>query len=193
MGYLPRSGRSLLRGHIVYAHRDEAGDIISYSGRDPRYEAKKLKWIKDGKPETKKPIKHRYVKGFHRGIELYGQHAQRLSEEVRQSLQQYGLIIVEGQNDVIRLGTLGIPAVGLMSSKATTEQIDKICRFTRQLADNRSLLLPDNDPEGQSGCKDLAWELLKRAVDVKLAWSPATTDLMQPEQLEDATILQRNY
>jgi DNA primase len=34
--------------------------------------------------------------------------------------------VVEGQNDVIRLDTLGFPAIALCSNKATETQIDKL-------------------------------------------------------------------
>ena len=97
MGYLPRSGRSLMRGLIIYAHQNEQGDILSYSGRDAAFEEKWQKWIRDGRPEKKRPNKHRYVKGFHKGIELYGAFAERLqNRRLKESLGKHGLFVVEG-------------------------------------------------------------------------------------------------
>jgi hypothetical protein len=80
MGYLPRDGRSLFRGSIVYAHTDETGEILTYSARDPLFDEKWAAWIRDGRPEKSKPMKHRYVKGYHRGLELFGQSAERLQD-----------------------------------------------------------------------------------------------------------------
>lgn len=72
-------------------------------GRDLNFETKWADWIKCGKPEGKKPGKHRYVTGYHRGLELYGGHAARLQEPwVKDSLNRYGLVIAEGMNDVLR-------------------------------------------------------------------------------------------
>lgn len=62
MGYLPRDGRSLFRGMIVYAHSNEAGQILTYSARDPAFSDKWADWIRDGRPEKSRPSKHRWDK-----------------------------------------------------------------------------------------------------------------------------------
>lgn len=54
-------------------------------------------------------MKHRYVKGYHKGLELYGQSAERLQDRrLRDSLGRLGLVVMEGMNDVIRLNELGV-------------------------------------------------------------------------------------
>lgn len=190
LGYLPRDGRSLFRGQIVYAHQDVAGEIITYSARDPAFEEKWQQWIRDGKPESSKPLKHRYVKGYHRGIELYGQSSTRLEDRrIKESLGRLGLVVCEGMNDVVRMDLLGVAAVGLCSNKATDAQIDKIERFARQAACGRVVLLPDNDEEGESGCKELLWSLAELGLNVRLAWSRkshgGSFDGRQPEDLTE--------
>jgi 5S rRNA maturation endonuclease (ribonuclease M5) len=188
MGYLPRDGRSLLRGLIVYAHTNEAGDILSYSGRDPTFADKWNEWVRAGRPEKSRPMKHRYVKGYHKGLELYGQSADRLQDRrLRDSLSRIGLVIVEGMNDVIRLNELGVAAVGVCSNQATDEQLEKLTRFARAVAGSRIVLVPDNDDEGESGFKDLLWSLAERGLDVRLAWSRRSHNSQfngkQPEDL----------
>jgi len=190
LGYLPRDGRSLFRGLIVYAHQNEAGEILTYSARDPGFEAKWHQWIQDGRPESQKPLKHRYVKGYHRGLELYGQSADRLqNRQLKESLGHQGLIVVEGMNDVIRLDLLGVAAVGLCSNKATDEQLDKLERFARQAALGRVVLLPDNDSEGEAGFKELLWALGERGLEIQLGWSRKSHGgrfaEKQPEDLTD--------
>jgi 5S rRNA maturation endonuclease (ribonuclease M5) len=163
---------------------NERGEIISYSGRDLNFETKWDDWIKSGKPEGKKPGKHRYVSGYHRGLELYSGHATRLQEPwVKESLNRYGLVIVEGMNDVMRLDELQVAAVGLGSNKVTTEQLEKLTRFARQLTNNRIRLLPDCDEEGESGFKDLLWKLAENQLQTRLAWSSKTNAGRQPESL----------
>jgi 5S rRNA maturation endonuclease (ribonuclease M5) len=189
VGYLPRDGRSMFRGLFVYTHRNAAGDVISYSARDPHFEEKQQAWLRQGETKaSRKPIKHKYVKGFARGLELYGQQTARLEEaNIHASLDRYGLIVVEGANDVIALDNLGLAAVGLCSNRATNHQIEKIERFAQQAAAGRVTLLPDNDDEGEAGFRELLWSLVDRGLDVKLGWSSARSGGqyagMQPEEI----------
>ena len=174
MGYLPNSASSLLRGRVVYAYGNEQDDILSYFGRDPQFEQHWIEWEQAGRPDDKRPMKHRFVKDFHRGLELYGQNgATRLQEpHVRESLASIGLVVAEGPNDIIKLDTLGVAAVGLCSNKTTDEQVDKIARFAKRLAAGRVVLMPDNDAEGEEGFKELLWRLNQcEGVTVRLAWS----------------------
>lgn len=172
MGYLPRNGRSLMRGLIVYAHQDIDGDIISYSGRDAAFEEKWQQWVRDGRPEKKRPNKHRYVKGFHKGIELYGAYSERLQDRtLKESLGKHGLVIVEGQNDVMRLDCLGIAAIALCSNKATDTQIQKLEKIAKSASQGKITLMPDNDEEGEAGFKELLWKLAEHGLETRLAWS----------------------
>ncbi|TWT84335.1 hypothetical protein CA13_58120 [Planctomycetes bacterium CA13] len=84
----------------------------------------------------------------------------RLKEPyVEESLGTYGVVVCEGQNEVLRMETLGVAAVGLGSNKATDHPIEKLIRFARQAGDNRVLLLPDCDEEGEHGFRELLWRL----------------------------------
>ena len=134
-------------------------------------------------------MKTKFVKGYHRGLELYGQHASRLKDrKIEDSLSQHGLVIVEGPNDVMRLDCLGIAAVGLCSDKATGEQVEKICRFAKQVAKGRVSLMLDRDEEGEAGAKELLWRLSQWDGTISsVGWSdgPNGTALpiIQPEEL----------
>lgn len=191
VGYLPRNGRSLFRGWIVYTQRNQRGDVISYSGRDPNHAEKLQKWIRDGCPEGKKPNKHRYVSGYQRGLELYGQQSVRLQQtRIWESLSKIGLLVVEGANDVIRLDRLDAAAVGLCSNRATDEQVAKIIRYSHEAAESQVVLLPDCDREGEEGFRDLLWKLNEASLNVRLGWSSTMFDgefaSRQPEQVTDA-------
>ena len=189
IGWIPGNGRSLFRkNYLVYTHRDIRGDVVSYSGRDLTFESKWEKWLKQNKPEGKKPNKHRYVSGFHRGAELYGGQASRLDEPyVKESLHKHGVVVVESANNVVGLSCLGVCAVGFCSNKATQQQIEMVAKFAQQVANNRVLLLPDCDEQGEDGFKDLLWRMAERGLDVKLGISSQMFDGrfagMQPEDL----------
>lgn len=174
-GYLPRSAKSLFRGYFMYCLANERNDVVTWFGRDLNFEQKRRDWDQSGRDAQKKPHKTRFVTGFHRGQELFGQHGPRRLQqnpELRAWLQDAGLIVVEGPNDVIRLDTLGAASVGLMSNKATSDQIRKLTRFARDRADNRIVLLPDNDKDGEDGFMRLHWQLSGVSdIDVHLGWS----------------------
>ncbi len=189
VGWVP--GRSLFRKHyFVYAHRNTRGDIVTYSGRDLNYETKREKWELNGKPNGEKPYKHRFVSGYKRGVELYGGHISRLEEPaMKKSLEQHGLVVVEGMNNVIRLDALGVCAVGVCSNKATNQQVDMMAKFAQQVGNNRIMLLPDCDIEGEEGFQPLLWKLAERVVDVRLGMSSQMfDDKFAGKQPEDLTI-----
>ena len=176
MGYLPRDSGDdksggTMRGKIVYGYADQEGNVLTWFGRDPDFDEKHRRWEATDRSDTE-PDKFHFVKGFHRGLELYGQHGrERLQRPgYREKIRQLGLIVVEGPNDVIALDCLGIPAVGLCSNTVTDEQADKLATWAHQFAGGVITLMLDCDPEGENGAKQALWKLAQRC-RVRLAWS----------------------
>lgn len=141
-GYLPNDGGGdkrgwSLRGSILYPVLSEQGKVLAWAGRDVQFEQKEKEYQQLSPAERsgkESPAKHRFPKGFHRGIELFGQQASRLEESgYREFITQHGLIIVEGFNDVIGLDALGVPALSIMSNRMTEPQGEKIARFAKRL------------------------------------------------------------
>jgi hypothetical protein len=181
-GYLPNDGGGdkrgwSLRGSILYPVLSEHGKVLAWVGRDVQYEQKEREYQQLSPAERvgkEPPAKHRFPKGFHRGLELFGQHASRLREPgYRDFVAQHGLIIVEGFNDVIGLDNLGVPALGIMSNRMTDAQGEKIVRFAKQLGVNRVNLMFDCEDTGSEGAKEALWFFAERKLDVRLVWSPA--------------------
>ncbi len=191
MGYLPRSAgedRSggTMRGTVVYPVLSEAGEVLTWFGRDPSFEEKRQQWEASGR-QDREPDKFHFVKGFHRGLELFGQHAARAKEPgYRELMREVGMIVVEGPNDVIALDALGVPAVGLCSNVLTKEQAAKLVRFAKLVSRGRVVLLLDCDPAGEAGAKEALWQLSPHC-DVRLGWNATTHDGRfrgrQPESL----------
>jgi 5S rRNA maturation endonuclease (ribonuclease M5) len=177
VGYLPRDvgggdkSGGTMRGNIVYGYSDERGEVLTWFGRDPEHEEKHRFWETTDR-RLSEPEKFHFVKGFHRGMELYGQNGgSRLRRPgFREKLEKLGLIVVEGPNDVIALDCLNIPAVGLCSNTATDVQIEKLSRWANELAGGVVTLMLDCDSEGESGAKQFLWKLAQRC-RVRLAWS----------------------
>lgn len=174
-GYLPRDAGGdktggTMRGKIVYAYLSEDADVLTWFGRNPDFEDKHLEWQKSDKTEPE-PEKFHFVKGFHRGAagDLFGQHQFR-GEQVQEQLRGLGLVLVEGPNSVIRLATLGIPAVALCSNTITREQAANAARLAREVAGGIVTVFLDCDPEGHSGMRQCLG-YLSQLVPVRLAWS----------------------
>ena len=188
MGYLPHSSKSLLRGQVVYGYRSPAGELLTWFGRNVRFEEQLAHWKASDRSEPE-PIKTRFVKGFHRGLELYGEDVARrelfdefpsvlfsedsVRREQLADLLKMGVVVVEGPNDAIRLNTLGVPAVALCSNTITQEQVDRIATLADDLGDGCVTLMLDNDEEGILGTHQVL-PLLAEKVPVRLAWSSTT-------------------
>ncbi len=201
VGYLPQDGGGdkrgwSLRGNLIYPVLSEGGEVLSWVGRDVHYEEKEREFARLSPAERaakEPPGKHRFPKGFHRGLELFGQQASRLAEPgYREFIAQHGLVIVEGFNDVIGLDNAGLPALGIMSNRMTEAQGQKITRWAKQLASGRVTLLFDCQSSGSEGAKEALWFFAQQQLDVRLAWSPTMhgggfAD-MQPELLTRASL-----
>jgi hypothetical protein len=175
-GYLPRDvggedkSGGTMRGKFVYGFEGEDGKVLTWFGRDPDFEEKRRAWEAGGRVE-REPEKFHFVKGFHRGIELFGQSARRLqSREAREAVARYGVVVVEGPNDVIALDALGVPAVAICSNVMTDAQAEKVARFANLVADGRATVMLDCDEEGESGAARAVWSLSQRCL-VRTAWS----------------------
>lgn len=174
MGYLPRDtggedkSGGTMRGKIVYGYRNEAGEILAWFGRDPEFEEKRQQWESTGRTE-KEPEKFHFVKGFHRGLELFG--IDRLRDPTRAELvKKLGILLVEGPNDVIRLDTLGVPALALCSNTITREQAVKAAQLAKELANGIVTVFLDCDEEGLNGMKQCL-DTLAQQTPVRLAWT----------------------
>lgn len=182
VGYLPRDGGGdkrgwSLRGNILYPILSQDGKVLTWVGRDPGFEDKERQFNAlppDQRSGQTPPMKHRFTKGFHRGLELFGQQGSRLKESgYREAVQQHGILVVEGFNDVIGLDNHGIPAVAICSNRITAEQVDKIAHWARLLAKGKVSLMFDCEPTGDEGAKEALWLLVQRGLDVRLVWSQA--------------------
>ena len=85
-------------------------------------------------------------------------------------MQKIGLLVVEGPYDVIRLDTLGAPALALCSNRITREQAVKVALLARELSNGIVTVLLDCDPEGLNGMTQCL-DYLAQVTPVRLAWN----------------------
>ena len=84
-------------------------------------------------PTKNEPRKFKFVKGFHRGQELFGlpQFQKLATKEYFEQNPQAGIVLVEGQNDAINLQTLGIPTLAICSNTITETQADNLATLAK--------------------------------------------------------------
>jgi len=90
-GYLPNDGGGdkrgwSLRGSILYPVLSEHGHVLAWVGRDTQYEqkARDYQQLSPAKRSAKEPpAKHRFPKGFHRGLELFGHSASHVTTRAK--------------------------------------------------------------------------------------------------------------
>ncbi len=189
-GYLPNNAGSLLRGHFVYGYPDVDGNILTWFGRNLNYEEQHKKWQRSG-DSSKEPRKFKFVKGFHRGQELFGE-PQFHELSTPKQIQKTGIILVEGPNDVINLHSLGIPALAVCSNLITETQADKLAELANNIPGGHISVMFDLDREGETGAKQAVLELAKRCC-VKLAWNSEMADGQfkerQPELVKEDELM----
>tara|TARA_R110002111_G_scaffold164386_3_gene230555 strand:- start:9528 stop:10748 length:1221 start_codon:yes stop_codon:yes gene_type:complete len=185
-GYLPSNEKGLLRGHFVYGYPDADGNILTWFGRNLNYEDQHKKWQRSG-DSSKEPQKFKFVKGFHRGQELLGE-PQFRELATPEQIQQFGIILVEGPNDVINLHTLGIPALAVCSNTVTETQVDKLATLANSIPGGHVSVMFDLDREGENGAKQTVLELAKRCC-VRLGWTAkAAEGKFKGRQPESVTV-----
>lgn len=168
IGYLPRSAKSLLRGKIVYPYHSPTGEILTWFGRDPGYETKRRLWDATDRTEPE-PIKTQFVRGFHRGLEVWGEDVVRAAEWTGAPART-GLAVVEGPNDAVNLQVLGVPTVALCSNTITQDQVARIIKLAQEATGNLVTLLLDTDEEGDHGLKQVL-PLLAERLHVRVPWN----------------------
>jgi len=164
-GYMPGSSKSSLRGQWVFGVQNEQGEPLAWVGRNVRYEAE------NAQPGTE-VAKYRFPSQalFRRGLELYGQEFLN-DERFADSLRRYGIIIVEGFTDRIRLHELGVMSLAMMSNRITDEQSERLADYANRYGSGRVGVMHDADGPGDEGAKETLWRMHELGLDAYLVWS----------------------
>jgi hypothetical protein len=189
-GYMPGSSKSSLRGNWVFGVQSEQGEPLAWVGRNVRYDEEHEKWATSGR-QGREPMKYRFPNQslFRRGLELYGQ--EFLSDaRFAESLKQFGVILVEGFTDRLRLHEIGVMSVAMMSNKITDEQTERLARYAQVYGQGRVGVMHDADGPGDDGAKETLWRMHERGIAAYLIWSQRRFDGLytgrQPESVSES-------
>ncbi len=174
MGYLPRStgedkAGGTMRGKVVYPYLSETGELLTWFGLDPEFAEKLAEWEKSDRSE-KEPSRYHFVKGFHWGIELWGQHL--LGDPSKKArLESFGLPLVSEPHDAIFLAEQGLPASALVQPAITREQAVKAGKLAKEHAGGKLAIFLKNDAASEPLMKQCLGYLAQECF-VRLAWTP---------------------
>ena len=153
LGVCPGASRSMMAGRCCVPVHDGSGQLIAYAGRYLGDNPKEPKWL--------------LPKGFEKRLILFNAHRVVGASTV---------VLVEGFFDAMRLHGLGIPAVAVMGTALSAEQV----ALLRDLRVHQVIVLFDGDEEGQAAVPDvvlaLAEEFFVRAVSIPPGNDPASLE-----------------
>ncbi len=153
--------KGLHAGRIIIPIHNEQGKLVAYAGR-----------IIDER-EIKNGIKYYFPPGFHKVAELYNIHRVVANPKF---VEKYGIILVEGFFDVIRLWQNGIiNAVALMGTSMSIWQKELLLKQT-----NKIVLMLDKDEAGKKATRKIAADLVTSCF-LKIPAFPENK--IQPEDL----------
>lgn len=144
--------KGMMAGRVVIPIHDADGRIVGYAGRAIK------------KQDEEKRGKYLLPSGFIKSVELFNYHRVAAKNKL---LREYGLIVVEGFFDAIKLTALGYPNVtALMGSSLSDTQEKLLLSLT-----NKLLLFLDNDEAGIEATEKIHQKLIHKAF-IKIAKYP---------------------
>lgn len=173
LGYFPRDAGEnksggTMRGRIVFPFLSDSGELLTWFGLDPEFAEKHAEWEKSDRKD-REPTRYHFVKGFHWGIELWGQHLVS-DPAARPRLESFGLPLVPEPTDAILLAQKGLPGVALIQPTITREQAAKVGRLARAHAGGKVTIFLNCDEAGETLMKQCLGFLAQECF-VRLAWT----------------------
>lgn len=152
--------RGMMKDRIAISIHDATGQLVAYAGR----------WVSGELPEGEE--KYKLPPGFKKSIVLYNLH--RVKGKVH-------LVVVEGFFSVMRLHTLGVPAVALMG-RSLSEVQEKLLQ---ESGVKLLTLMLDGDPSG----REAQAALLQRLAGKFLVRTVALADSAELDTIEESALL----
>jgi len=163
----------MMKGRIAFPIRSRDGEIMAYAGRAVK------------QADEEENGKYRFPPRFNKLLELYNIDRIVDSKEAKKAVKDFGLIVVEGFTDVLRLDQEGFPnVVALMGSVMGPKQ--KAMLLDPQINPTRRLtLFLDNDKAGEQGKRKIASECIYGEGFVRyVPWGSAPEGNAEPEHFD---------
>jgi DNA primase catalytic core len=180
---LPTVGSSLhiLTGSEIQYTDAFAGDRVVFPINDQRRKLIGLAARAAGPLAALQKAKYLFTKNFPKGRVLYrGDQAFNLVRTLsKRGVSEVNLYVCEGFLDALRLESIGQPAVAVMGSSITKDQVQLLKELSETLGNKQTtltiLLCFDRDEAGLKGASTSALSLLDAGLDVAFVWPSAKT------------------
>jgi DNA primase len=154
-------GKGSMAGRVCIPIHNADGALVAYAGR----------WVgpEEDLPEGKG--KYELPSGFHKGLELFNLHRAKHCKH---------LVVVEGHFGAIRLHGLRVPAVALMGTSVSVQQLELLAHANAR----HITVLLDGDEAGRAAAEEVAGAI------ANVAWSRIVhlPDGAQPDTVDPAAL-----
>lgn len=168
--------RGLMKGRVVFPVRDREGRIVFYTGRSLKEDDPRGKW--------------RLPPDARRSLELFGIDRIAGQAAARKAARDYGLILVEGPTDAVKLAQEGFPnAVASLGAEVSDVQLELLVD-PKLNPSRRVTIFFDRDEAGQRGKRLAARALIHRAFVRYADWNRAPESAADPDELDASALRQ---
>ena len=140
--------RGLMKSRVVFPVRNVKEDVVAYAGRAVRDD------------QEKSQGKYRFPTGFKKHLELYNIDRVANDAETRKAVRDFGVVLVEGFTDVMRLCQHGFLNVVALMGTDFHEAQKKMLTDPQLNPTRRVTLFLDNDEAGKKGRREIAQALI---------------------------------
>ena len=165
-------GRGMMKDRLCIPIHDEGDDLVAYAGR----------WALDEDSIPEGDDKYKLPPKFRKSRILFN--LNRVLEK-QYDPNRHQVVVTEGLFGAIRLHAMGVPAVALMGTSISEEQIKLI---GADIDPEQLILLMDGDSEGQRAAEEFVLPALAKFFFVRNA-TALLEDGEQPDEMEDGRLL----
>ena len=159
----------LMKGRVVFPIRNVKGEIMAYAGRAVK------------KADEEESGKYRFPPKFNKSLELFNVDRIANDAETKKAVKDFGIILVEGFTDAMKLCQEGFPNVAALMGTDFHESQKKMLLDPKLNPTRRITLFLDNDEAGHVGKRKIAAECIHNGFVRYVNWSRALGDKNEPE------------
>jgi DNA primase len=167
----------LMKGRIAFPIKNVKGEIMAYAGRAVK------------KADEEANGKYRFPPNFNKSAELFGIDRIANIAATSKAAKDYGLILVEGFIDAMKLEQEGFPNVVALMGTDFHEAQKALLLDPKLNPTRRVTLFLDNDEAGKNAKRKIAQSLIHDAFVRYINWSLAPEDMFEPEHFDKVALV----
>jgi DNA primase len=159
----------LMKGRVAFPIRNVKGEILSYAGRAVK------------KADEDENGKYRFPPKFNKSLALFNIDRIANDGETKKAVKDFGIILVEGFTDVLKLSQEGFQNVVALMGTDFHEAQKKMLVDPKLNPTRKITLFLDNDEAGQNGKRRIAAACIHNGFVRYIDWTRAPDGKDEPE------------